>query len=282
MDPYIVYKTHEIKKNEKYDFFIYAPHCWISDFWLEEIKKHLHENDFSSDTLKQYILHEADLWAREVSIWVYNYLKNKFKDLKICLIIWEVPRWFCDFNRIIENSCPSILKDEYFLDIYKKSTKEIEDYILNSNYWLHLHTMCWKCNELPFIFDKNTKNEDIIFFLENSYLWETRKDTLLTSNNNWEYFSYRELDDLIKKYLNSNNIDFDENKAYSFEKRFVVTSLIQKTPASFIEILKSNISTDSTKNYTNNSKIILDENKINFYVNLLWLAIEEFLNKKYY
>jgi hypothetical protein len=281
MKPYIVYKTHNIEKNEKYDFFIYAPHSWISKNWLKEIKNHLYENNFSDNVLIQYILHEADLWAREISLWIYNYLKEKFKNLKLCLILWEVPRWFCDFNRIIENACPSILKDNYFLDIYNKSTKEIEDLILNSNYWLHLHTMCWKCNNLSFVFDKNTKNEDIVYFLENSYSWIDRNDTILTSNKIWEYFSFKELDDVIKKHLNLNNIIFDENESYSFEKRFVVTSLIQKTPASFIEVLKSNISTDETKNYTNNSKIILDKNKINFYVELLSKSIEEFLNNKY-
>lgn len=282
MKPFIVYETHKLKKSEIYDFFIYAPHDWINKIWLEIIKNHLRQNDFTDETLMQYIIHESDLWSWNISKGVFDYIKTRFPNLKVCLIIWQVPRAFCDFNRAIENACPKILKTEYFLDIYKDSISQIEKIVENSACWIHIHTMCWRENDFPWNFHENIKNNDLVEFLSKSYSWEERKENFLTSNKSGDYYSCKILDSCLREVFNNASIPFYENKSYSLEDRYLVTSLIQKVPSSFIEVLKSNIATDETKNYTNNSKIVLDEIKVQKYIKLLNDVVEKFLIKKYY
>lgn len=282
MKPFIVYETHKLKKSEIYDFFIYAPHDWIDKIWLDIIKLNLRENDFTDEVLMQYIIHESDLWSWIISKGVFEYIKTRFPNLKVCLIIWQVPRAFCDFNRAIENACPKILKTEYFLDIYKNSISQIEKIVENSACWIHIHTMCWRENDFTWLFHENIKNDDLLQFLDKSYSWEERRENFLTSNKSGDYYSCKMLDSCLREVFDNAGIPFYENKSYSLENKYLVTSLIQKVPSSFIEILKSNISTDETKNYTNNSKIVLDEIKVEKYIKLLNNVVEKFLIKKYY
>lgn len=282
MNPFIVYETHKLKKSEIYDFFIYAPHDWIDKIWLDIIKQNLRENDFTDEVLMQYIIHESDLWSWIISKEVFEYIKTRFPELKVCLIIWQVPRAFCDFNRAIENACPKILKTDYFLDIYKDSISQIEKIVENSACWIHIHTMCWRENDFPWLFHENIKNNDLVEFLDKSYSWEERRENFLTSNKAWDYYSCKMLDSCLREVFDNAGIPFYENKSYSLENKYLVTSLIQKVPSSFIEILKSNIATDETKKYTNNSKIVLDEIKVQKYIKLLNNVVEKFLIKKYY
>lgn len=282
MNPFIVYETHKLKKSEIYDFFIYAPHDWIDKIWLDIIKQNLRVNDFTDEILMQYIIHESDLWSWIISKGVFEYIKTRFPELKVCLIIWQVPRAFCDFNRAIENACPKILKTDYFLDIYKDSISQIEKIVENSACGIHIHTMCWRENDFPWLFHENIKNDDLVEFLDKSYSWEERKENFLTSNKTWDYYSCKMLDSCLREVFDNAGIPFYENKSYSLENKYLVTSLIQKVPSSFIEILKSNIATDETKKYTNNSKIVLDEIKVQKYIKLLNNVVEKFLIKKYY
>jgi len=90
------------------------------------------------------------------------------------------------------------------------------------------------------------------------------------------------LDSCLREVFNNVGIPFYENKSYSLEDKYLVTNLIQKVPSSFIEVLKSNIATDETKDYTNNSLIVLDEVKVQKYIKLLNDVVEKFLIKKYY
>lgn len=282
MKPFIVYETYKLKKSEIYDFFIYAPHDWVDQSWLDIIKQNLRENDFEDKIIMDYIIHESDLGSWIISKGIFEYIKTRFPELKLCLIIWQVPRAFCDFNRSIENACPKILKTDYFLDMYKDSISQIEKIVENSACWIHIHTMCWRENDFPWNFHENIKNNDLIEFLEKSYSWEERRENFLTSNKAWDYYSCKMLDRELRWVFDNAGIPFYENKSYSLENKYLVTNLIQKVPSSFIEVLKSNIATDETKDFTNNSKIVLDEVKVQKYINLLNNVIENFLIKKYY
>ena len=271
-------EKNSLKKWEKYDFLIYAPHAWYKKYWLKNIKKSLKIDKISDKLIYDYIVHEADIWSREISLWIYKKLESIFPEKKFCLITWEVPRWFCDLNRFIENSSPSIVKNNYFTKDYYKSLENINKHIYNSKYVLHIHTMCSYNNDYKFVFDEETTDEKLRDFLEKSYKWSKREDNILTSDSLWNYYSYKKLDDKIKEYFLKQNKIIDENKAYTLETNYPVTHLIKKLPSSIIEITKWNIATDKTSHYTNTSKIVLDKEKIKNYIDILSECIIDFMN----
>jgi hypothetical protein len=280
MKTYEIFITHKLNYWEKYDFFIFSPHAWHDRVWLDFIKNSLVKNEFDDEILYSYIKHEADIWTKEIASKIFENIKKNHKDIKICVILWLIPRAFCDLNRNFERACPEIVKSEIWQWLNDETMDEIENIINLSKYWLHLHTMNSKNNVINWNFCPHKTNKDLVHFLNNWYTWSIRNDNILTDDNDWNYHSFKELDDIFIKNWQKNNINLDKNIAYKFEKYFTATRLISKVPSSLIEITKGNIATLETKDSTNWSKIILDEKKIEKYSWIIVESIVEFFQKK--
>jgi hypothetical protein len=56
--------------------------------------------------------------------------------------------------------------------------------------------------------------------------------------------------------------------------------LVSKVPSSLIEVIKSNLATEDTKDSIDASHIVIDQEKLNKYVDLIVVSILEFLHKK--
>lgn len=277
MKTYEFFTNNELSPWEKYDFFIYAPHAWYDKSWIPFIKQTLINNNFSDEILYSYMKHEADLWTRELSFWIYEKLKEKRPDLKILLILWIVPRAFCDLNRIPEVAIPKCAKKELWQDLNDCWISNIENLILNSKAWLHLHTMNSRNNTINWHFWPDVSEIDLRNFLNNWYSWSERKDNILTHRVNWVYHSFASLDDIFIKNWEKNNIPLDRNIAYQFEEHFSATHLVSKVPSSLIEVTKGNLATEDTKHHIDASIIELDNEKIEKYVYLIGESILEFL-----
>lgn len=280
MKAYEVFTTHTLEMGAKYDFFIFAPHAWDSPDWIPFIQETLVKKDFSPSLLHDYIKHEADLWSRELSVWIFETLKIQRPELKILLIIWEVPRAFCDLNRIPERAIPEMVKRELWHDINYHAMQEIEMLLSQAKYGLHIHTMNSRNNTLNWNLHQNISENDIKNFLHCGYSWLSRNDNILTQHTNGNYHSFQELDNIFVKNWNARNILLDRDVAYKFENHFSATHLVAKIPSSLIEVTKWNLATSQTKDAIDASKIVLDEGKIQSYQDLISQSIVEFFSSK--
>ncbi len=280
MKAYEVFTTHTLEMGAKYDFFIFAPHAWDSPDWISFIQETLVKKDFSPSLLHDYIKHEADLWSRELSLWIFETIKSLNPDLKLLLIIWEVPRAFCDLNRIPERAIPSIVKREFWNDINNNAMQEIENLLSQAHYWLHVHTMNSRDNVIGWNFSCEVSESDVRNFLNNGYSGAQRNDNILTQHANGKYHSFEHLDNIFVKNWNARNILLDRDVAYKFENHFSATHLVAKIPSSLIEVTKWNLATSQTKDAIDASKIVLDEGKIQNYQELISQSIVEFFSSK--
>ncbi len=280
MKAYEVFTTHTLEMGAKYDFFIFAPHAWDSPDWISFIQETLVKKDFSPSLLHDYIKHEADLWSRELSVWIFETLKIQRPELKILLIIWEVPRAFCDLNRIPERAIPEMVKRELWHDINYHAMQEIEMLLSQAKYGLHIHTMNSRNNTLNWNLHQNISENDIKNFLHCGYSWLSRNDNILTQHTNGNYHSFQELDNIFVKNWNAKNILLDRDVAYKFEPHFSATHLVEKIPSSLIEVTKWNLATSQTKDAIDASKIVLDEEKLQSYQDLISQSIVEFFSSK--
>lgn len=276
MKAFEILSTHTLWEWEKYDFFLFAPHAGYWENWIPFIQETLVKKDFSSQLLSDYIKHEADLGTKELSVWIFEDLKKYRPDLKILLILWEVPRAFCDLNRIPQRAIPTVVKRELWEDLNNSAMQEIERLISNTRYGLHLHTMNSKNNTISWNFSPDISENDVKYFLERWYSGCDRNDNILTQHVNGNYHSHQDLDSIFIKNWNTKNVLLDENIAYKFENHFSATHLVGKIPSSLIEITKGNIATDETKDFIDASKIILDEVKLQNYQELISQSIIEF------
>lgn len=280
MKAFEILSTHTLWEWEKYDFFLFAPHAWYWENWIPFIQETLVKKDFSSQILSDYIRHEADLGTKELSVWIFEDLKKYRPDLKVLLILWEVPRAFCDLNRIPQRAIPTVVQRELWEDLNNTAMLEIENLISNAHYGLHLHTMNSKDNTISWNFSPDISENDVKYFLERGYSGVDRNDNILTQHVNGNYHSYQDLDSIFIKNWNTKNLLLDENVAYKFENHFSATHLVGKVPSSLIEITKGNLATEETKDYIDASKIILDEVKLHHYQELISQSIIEFFSQK--
>lgn len=280
MKAYEILTTHTLWEWEKYDFFLFAPHAGYWENWIPFIQETLIKKDFSSQLLYDYIKHEADLGTKELSVWIFEKLKTQRPDLKLLLILWEVPRAFCDLNRIPQRAIPSSVKRELWEDLNNSAMEEIETLLSNANYGLHIHTMNSKNNTISWNFSPDISENDIRSFLANWYSWGERHDNILTQHVNGNYHSHKDLDSMFIKNWQNKNLLLDENIAYKFENHFSATHLVGKIPSSLIEITKGNLATNETKDYIDASKIELDADKIYNYQELISESIIEFFSQK--
>lgn len=276
MKAFEILSTHTLWEWEKYDFFLFAPHAWYWENWIPFIQETLVKKDFSSQILSDYIRHEADLGTKELSVWIFEDLKKYRPDLKVLLILWEVPRAFCDLNRIPQRAIPTVVQRELWEELNNTAMQEIENLISNAHYGLHLHTMNSKDNTISWNFSPDISENDVKYFLERWYSGVDRNDNILTQHVNGNYHSYQDLDSIFIKNWNTKNLLLDENVAYKFENHFSATHLVGKVPSSLIEITKGNLATEETKDYIDASKIILDEVKLHHYQELISQSIIEF------
>lgn len=276
MKAFEILSTHTLWEWEKYDFFLFAPHAWYWENWIPFIQETLVKKDFSSQILSDYIRHEADLGTKELSVWIFEDLKKYRPDLKVLLILWEVPRAFCDLNRIPQRAIPTVVQRELWEDLNNTAMLEIENLISNAHYGLHLHTMNSKDNTISWNFSPDISENDVKHFLERWYSGVDRNDNILTQHVNGNYHSYQDLDSIFIKNWNTKNLLLDENVAYKFENHFSATHLVGKVPSSLIEITKGNLATEETKDSIDASKIILDEVKLHHYQELISQSIIEF------
>lgn len=280
MKTHQVLSTHLLSPGEKYDFFLFAPHAGDSNAWVPFIQKTCVRKNISCDLLHDYIKHEADIGSRELSIWIFEILKIQRPELKILLIIWEVPRAFCDLNRIPEIAIPEMVKREFWYEINYNVMQEIETYLSQAKYGLHIHTMNSRNNTINWNLHQNISENDIRNFLDFGYSWSLRNDNILTKHVNGNYHSFQELDNVFIKNWNAKNILLDKNIAYKFEAHFSATHLVSKIPSSLIEIVKWNLATSQTKDSIDASKIVLDKEKLQNYQELISQSIIEFLSFK--
>lgn len=280
MKTHQILSTHLLSPGEKYDFFLFAPHAGDSSTWIPFIQETCVKKDFSCDLLYDYIRHEADLGSRELSVWIFETLKIQRPELKILLIIWEVPRAFCDLNRIPERAIPEMVKRELWYDINYHAMQEIEMHLSQAKYGLHIHTMNSRNNTLNWNLHQNISENDIKNFLHCGYSWLSRNDNILTQHANGNYHSFQELDNIFVKNWNAKNILLDRDVAYKFEPHFSATHLVEKIPSSLIEVTKWNLATSQTKDAIDASKIVLDEGKIQSYQDLISQSIVEFFSSK--
>ncbi|MGE4444198.1 MAG: hypothetical protein AB7E37_04365 [Candidatus Altimarinota bacterium] len=280
MKAFEILSTHTLGEGEKYDFFLFAPHAGYGENWIPFIQETLVKKDFSSQILSDYIRHEADLGTKELSVGIFEDLKKYRPDLKVLLILGEVPRAFCDLNRIPQRAIPTVVQRELWEDLNNTAMLEIENLISNAHYGLHLHTMNSKDNTISWNFSPDISENDVKYFLERGYSGVDRNDNILTQHVNGNYHSYQDLDSIFIKNWNTKNLLLDENVAYKFENHFSATHLVGKVPSSLIEITKGNLATEETKDSIDASKIILDEVKLHHYQELISQSIIEFFSQK--
>ncbi len=280
MQAYEIFTSHTLNSWEKYDFFLYAPHAGAAPEWLPFVQTTLLKNIFSDELLASYMKHEADIWAWELATCIFQELKNIRSDLKILLIIWKVPRAFCDLNRVPERAIPAMIQRELWKDLNHNSINHIEQLISNSKYWLHLHTMNSRNNTLDWHFWPDILQSDMENFLAKWYSGFQRYDNILTHHANGNYHSFLDLDNSFISRWEKYGIALDKNVAYKFENHFSATHLVEKVPSSLIEIVKGNLATDETKEAINASEIILDMNKIQKYTDIIVESIIDFFQNR--
>lgn len=280
MKTHQIFSSHQLLPGEKYDFFLFAPHAWDSTQWIPFIQETFAGNYFSSELLHNYIRHEADLGSRELSLWIFEKLTLQRPELKILLIIGEVPRAFCDLNRIPERAIPDIVKRELWESINNNAMQEIENLLLQSHYGLHIHTMNSRNNTQNWCLTRNISENDVKNFLQCAYSGCQRNDNILTQHVNGNYHSFQQLDNIFIKNWNAKNILLDRDVAYKFETHFSATHLVEKIPSSLIEVTKWNLATQATKDSIDGSKIVLDEEKLHQYQELIFESILEFFSFK--
>lgn len=268
------------KNKEKIDFLIYVPHGSIDKNFIKKVKEtsKVDIKNISDELLYKYLYHEADTWVNEV----INFMEKYFLDseFSIWVLNVKIPRWFCDLNRPLEIAIPEVFRDKSWEDIYKKAEKEIEEVVEKSDFVFHFHSMNWFNPIEKSVFDENISEDFIKNHIEKIYSGSKRECTILTENENFEYLTNKEFDNIFREKFEEKNIVLEENTAYRLLTHFPCTEIILQKKSSFFEITKTAVASENTKNETDTNKIIFDERKLDFFAKVISEIILKYLEDK--
>lgn len=273
-------KTKNIDTDDKLDLIIFVPHANTDAHFIEDIYSHssISLNHIPPKILQEYIRFEADIGTDIIAEKIYTkFFTTKYK---VGIVEVLVPRALCDMNRPKNTAIASILDQVYWWEIYESLYQEIESLLRGARNVLHLHSM----NDFEpidtCIMEADIDQNWFEYHIDKKYSWELRQCNLLTQDEYGDTISNRSMDKCIESIFQRHSIVLQKNSAYRLRSYYPCNRFMREIPSSFIEIRKGLMAEGNTEAFINSATIILSPEKIDFFANVIFEALNAYISTK--
>lgn len=271
------------KHPEVYDAIIYVPHSSLNPKYIKKVREtsKVDLSSISDEILYKYLYHEADTGVMEIVAAMKKHFTDS--DYSIGILTVDIPRGFCDLNRVPNVATPEVLEDDFWKKIYTEADIEVMEILKQTEFVFQFHSMNSFNPIEKSVFDDTISEDFIRNHIEKVYSGSKRNCTLLTETDKQEYITDKKFDTIVQDNFKKHNIVLEENTAYRLLDLFPATQIIRNKKSSLFEITKGALATEHTKNEFDSNKIIFDTEKIEFFAQLFSEILQQYFyenNKK--
>lgn len=230
------------------------------------------------ETLRSYMLHEADRGTHEVGFLSAESITKVDPYIRCDVLEIHIPRAFLDMNRPKHATTPLFLPKDYWHTLYNETMDTIQRACQQSNYILQLHSMCGYNPLFPGPHKQNEINNSILHdFLNHCYSGTERSWDIVHSTIDGQILAHQPWVESFQNVFQSAWITLGNNSVYQLLSGYPGTDIMTNHQSVLIEIPKNWLANDDTKHLFDTSKIVFNPKKIQQAADLI---TESFLQMK--
>lgn len=260
------------------DILILLLHAGDEQAYLDQAHSEVPHID--KNILEAYMLHEADRGTREVGHLTAEFLVHHDPNMRCDVLEILAPRSFLDPNRPKHLSTPEFLPVTYWQSLYDEILESIMTSCDRADYILQLHSMCGYDPVFPSLHkQKDITNEALQHFLDHCYSGRERHWDVVDSTTDGVMHAYEPWIESSQRVFGHAHIPLKNNHTYQLIDDYPGTIIMKAHRSILIEIPKTWIATDDTREMIDTSKVILDPKKLTQAAELLALSFLEMHTK---
>lgn len=243
------------------DILILLLHARDGQAYLDQAHSEVPHID--KNILEAYMLHEADRGTHEVGYLTAELLIQHDANIRCDVLEILTPRSFLDLNRPKHLSTPEFLPVTYWQSLYDEMLEGIMMSCENADYILQLHSMCG----YDPVFagphkQKQITNEILQHFLDDCYSGRERHWDIVDSTCDGVVCAYSPWIESSQRVFARAHVPLKNNHTYQLIDDYPGTIIMKAHRSLLIEVPKTWLANDDTREMIDTSKMIFDPKKL--------------------